>query len=111
MTTADLFVYQGDTPGWTVNVTDEGGTPVDISGYTAKAQIRRAAADADPEVAAEMSAVVQSPFVHLALTASQTAAMTGRYVWDLQLSGAGGEVITIMAGKVTVRAEVTREVA
>jgi hypothetical protein len=111
MNTTDLSVYQGDTPAWTVTVTDDDGTPSDITGYTAKAQIRRAPADADEVVVAEMSATVDSPFIHLSLTAAQTTPMTGRYVWDLELTGPAAEVVTIMHGKVTVKAEVTRSVA
>lgn len=107
----DLQIYQGDTPAWNVTVLADSGSPANIAGYTARAQIRRAPADADAVVAAEMSAVVESPYVHLSLTAEQTTPLTGRYVWDLQLTGPTGEVITIMYGKVAVKAEVTRATA
>lgn len=108
ITRADLSVYQGDTEAWTVTVLNDDGTPADIASYTAAAQIRRAVADSDPVVVADMAAVVVSPVVQLSLTAAQTAAMSGRYVWDLQLTGPAGEILTVMNGKVTVTPEVTR---
>lgn len=108
---ADLELVQGDTASWTVTVTNEDGTPADISTYTAQAQIRRAVADADEVVVADMTTLVESPAVVLALTSAQTTPMSGFYVWDLQLTGSEGEIITIMAGRVKVTAEVTRAVA
>lgn len=108
LTKADLIVYQGDDYGATVLVTNEDGTPADITGYTAKAQIRRAVADSDPEVVAELSATVQSPHVVLGLTHAQTELLTGRYMWDLQLLTDESAIVTIMRGAVKVTNEVTR---
>lgn len=108
MTRQDLDLYQGDDFGATVTVRNEDGTPADISTYTAQAQIRRAVADADPLVIAEITATVESPDIHLALSHDITATLSGRYVWDLQIVSAAGAVTTIMAGKVITTAEVTR---
>lgn len=105
----DIDIYQGDTFAATVTVRNADGTDADITGYTAKAQIRRAVADADPVVVAEMSAVVQSPEIQLALSHDITETLAGRYVWDLQIVSAAGAVTTILAGKVNTTAEVTRE--
>lgn len=110
---ANLDIYQGDDPAWRVTVMTEGSpgvppVPADITGYTASAQIRRAVADVDPVVVATLSATVESPWVHLSLTHTQTALLTGRYVWDLQLTSSGGAITTILEGNVIVQAEVTR---
>jgi hypothetical protein len=104
----DLSVYQGDDHSWVVTVRNQDGTPADITGYTARAQIRRAVADSDPIVVAEMASSVASPVVNLSLTRTQTATMNGRYVWDLQLTSDTGTVTTILAGNVNVKPEVTR---
>jgi hypothetical protein len=54
---------------------------------------------------------VQSPMVLLALTHDQTRVLSGRYVWDLQLTSPAGAITTIVRGNVTVTAAVTRSVA
>lgn len=108
---ANIEPYQGDDWAATVTVYNEDRTLADITTYTAKAQIRLAVADSDPVVAAEMATTVESPYVFLSLTHDQTVLLSGRYVWDLQLLSATGQIITILAGKVQVKAEVTRSVA
>ena len=105
----DLAIYQGDTFSATVTIRNVDGTPADISGYTAQAQIRRAVADADPVVEVEMSATVESPQVHLSIPHDETVGLTGRYVWDLQIIDGSGAITTVLAGKVIVTSEVTRE--
>jgi hypothetical protein len=108
MTRSDLSIYQGDDYSAIVTVRNADGTPADISGYTALAQIRRAPADADSVVVQTMTTVVASPNINLSLTNAQTQALTGRYVWDLQIISSTGAITTILAGRVTVTAEVTR---
>lgn len=107
---ANLDIYQGDDPAWRVTVmtTDSPPVPADITGYTASAQIRRAVADVDPVVVATIATTVTSPNVFLSLTHTQTALLSGRYVWDLQLTAPGGGVSTILKGNVIVTSEVTR---
>jgi hypothetical protein len=108
---ANLDIYQGDDPAWRVTVMTTANTPADITGYTASAQIRRAVADVDPVVVATLATTVTSPDVFLSLTHTQTALLSGRYVWDLQLTSAGGAVTTILEGNVIVTSEVTRAAA
>src|SRR5262245_51067592 len=106
---AHLYVYQGDDYAATVTVSNGDGTPADLSGYTAKAQIRRDVADVQPQVAAELSCTIDSPNIYLALTHDQTAALSGTLKWDLQLTEtASGVITTILAGSVPDTQEVTR---
>ena len=109
MTTADLSIYQGSDYAAEVTILlGDDNAPADLTGYTAKAQIRRAVADADPVVVADMATAIQSPQVLLSLTHDQTQELNGRYVWDLRLIGTAEEVITVVRGKVIVTPEVTR---
>jgi len=108
LSTADLTVYQGSDYAATVTILLDPNLPADLSGYAAQAQIRRAVADSDPVVVADMKTSIQSPYVILAMTHTQTKPLNGRYVWDLRLIGTASEVITVMKGKVIVTAEVTR---
>ena len=108
LTNSNIDIYQGDDYAATVTVYNADGTPADITDYTARAQIRRAVADAEPVVTAEFTAVVQSPEIQLSLSHDVTAVLGGRYVWDLQIVSEAGTVTTILAGKVIAIAEVTR---
>lgn len=111
MTRADLSIYQGDDYGVTVTVRNADGTPADLTGYTVLAQVRREVADMDSSVDAEFSVNITSPTINLSLSHSQTQALSGRYVWDLQVVSSAGIVTTIMAGKIGVTAEVSRVAA
>lgn len=105
---ADHALYQGDDYTALITVRNADGSAADITGYTALAQIRRDVADADATVAATFTAAVSSPHVLLSLTNAQTRALSGKYVWDLQLTSAAGLIATILKGKVSVEAEVSR---
>lgn len=105
---ADLAIYQGDDYAAEVTVRDAAKVPVDITGYTAQAQIRRKTADDDEIVVATFAATVVTTKVFLALTHTQTTSLKGRYVWDLQIISPGGAITTILEGSVIVTAEVTR---
>lgn len=106
----NLSVYQGDDYGAIVTVKDGTGADADISTYTARAQIRRNYADLEPAVLIEIAVTVASPEINLAITHDQTRSLTGKAVWDLQLTSAEGIVTTLLYGAVTLRQEVTREV-
>jgi hypothetical protein len=105
---ADLEIYQGDDFTAVVTIRNQDGTVADITGYTAKAQIRRQIADEDPLVVAEIATSVTSPQVSLSLTHTQTTLLQGRYKWDLQLTTPTGEIDTVLAGTVITTAEITR---
>jgi hypothetical protein len=107
----DLALYQGDDYGAWVNVFHPDQTVADLTGYTAQAQIRTAVADQQPAVTAEFTTAVVLPNqVSISLTHAQTVQFTGQnYRWDMQLTSAAGEIVTILAGKVMVTQEVTRE--
>ncbi len=104
----DLAIIQGDDFAGVVTVRNEDGTNADITGYSAKAQIRRGVADDDPVVAVDITTVVASPSVNLAIPHATTATMSGDYVWDLQLTTPTGAIITVIRGKAKVTMEVTR---
>lgn len=108
MTNGNLDIYQGDDFAAVVTVYNEDNTPADITGYTALSHIRRAVADADPVIVATVATLVDSPDVNLSLTADQTEPLQGQYVWDLQLTGPTGGIVTVIRGKAIVTPEVTR---
>src|SRR5262245_2750693 len=105
---ADLLLFQSDDYSGTVTVYASDGTPANITGYTALAQIRRAVADQEPVVAVTIGTTITSPNVALAIPGAQTKTLSGQYVWDLQLTSPTNIVTTVVKGKVKVELEVSR---
>lgn len=110
--TADLVVYQGDTFARRVAFQFADGSPLDLTGQTATAQIRRTAAAA--EVLLDLTCEITDALggeVTIRATAEETGGLApgdSAGVWDLQLTGEEG-VRTYLRGKVQVGAQVTRE--
>jgi hypothetical protein len=108
--TVNLTVDQGST--WSQDVQWKTGTPataVNLTGYTARAQVRRTASAADVVVSLTCAITAATGTTTLSLTAAQTSALTaGRYVYDLELVSAGGLVTRLCQGAFVVSAEVTR---
>ena len=107
---ADLLLYQGDDWAAIVRVYLPNNEPAELTGYTARAQIRRASADADPIVAYSFAPVVQMSDIILSVPAASSALLQGSYLWDLELLTPEPDVVTstILRGNVQVVAEVTR---
>jgi hypothetical protein len=103
----DLSVYQGDDIFLDVIVTDPGtGDPIDLTGYTPKAQIRTT--PPDPTVLAEFGCTIAANVIHLHLLATDAAALAATASWDCQITSPTGIVRTLVYGLVKPVAEVTR---
>lgn len=108
---ADLAIYQGDDYAGLVQVYDGTSTiPANLTGYSARAQVRFGPADQYPQPAVLITTAVDGPAgtVSLAIPAAQTSTLVGNYQWDLELIQPDGNVQTVLAGKVVVTKEVTR---
>jgi hypothetical protein len=102
-------VYQGDDFAALVTVNNADGTPANITGYTAQAQIRADVADNEPTILITITATVTSPNVNLFIPHASTAGVAGgTYVWDLQIKDGSGLITTVVAGKAVITPEVTR---
>lgn len=93
---------------------DSTGTPVDLSNYTAKLQVRRSASS--PDVLFEMSTangrisiIPSTGKVILIFKSTDTSPLTwkqGKY--DLDLISAAGTVKRLLQGSITISPEITR---
>lgn len=103
-----LALYRGDSYKWTLKVWQDSNktVPYDLTGSTSKAEIRTAAAGV---LITSMNVVVTPPNILVAtLTAANSLLLTKTGgVWDLQVTTAGGDVQTLVAGAVTVTMDVT----
>ncbi len=109
MKASTLDIYQGDDYRAVVNVTHNGDA-APLTGFTApSAQLRRDVADIDTGTPdASFTCAIVGSTVTMYLAHAITAALSGCYVWDLQVTGPGGDIITIARGPAHVTQEVTR---
>lgn len=107
--TQNLTITRGDTEVIVVTMKDSAGVAINITGRTYRAQVRTTK-DAG-SVAASFTCVVTSAVngeVTGTMSAVSSAALAaGKYYWDFEETNAG-VVTTILAGSVTVLADVSR---
>jgi hypothetical protein len=105
----DIKIMRGDTEVFNITVTDSAGAAVNLTGDVFTSQIRYNRDDSS--VAASFTCVVTDPIagqVSLTLPAATSATLvSGTAYWDLQRNDSG-VITTIVAGKCTILADVTR---
>lgn len=105
---ANLFIDQGATYATKLNITDANGAAVDLTGYTAGAQIRKHYSSSN-STSFSVSVTAATGVVVLQLSANTTANLTaGRYVYDVELVDGSGRISRIIEGIVTISPNVTR---
>ena len=109
VTRTDLAIQQGADYAATVTVEYIDGTAVDLTGWSAKAQLRNGSADCNPEVIYEIGTTISLPDqVILNIPHVTTATLKGRYAWDLDLTSPEDAITTVLAGNANVTPEITR---
>ena len=112
--TLDLFVEQGATFSYTLTLTDSAGAPVNLTGYTARMQMRRSVQSPDILISLTTAngRLVITPLtgvITMTISATDTAALNFQSaVYDLEIESAGGIVTRLIEGKVRLSLEVTR---
>lgn len=103
----NLVIDQGTTFTTTLTVNDDAGNPINLSTYTTAGQIRKHYTSSN---SVSFTATANSSgVITLSLTANATSNLTaGRYVYDIELTTAGGVVSRIVEGIVTITPQVTR---
>jgi hypothetical protein len=107
-TKANIIIDQGTTFSTTINLTDEDELPVNLTGYTGDAEIRKHYTSSNSQSFSVSLGGIAGTIV-LSLTALQTANLAaGRYVYDVEITSSSNTVSRIVEGIVTVTPEVTR---
>jgi len=112
--TYDLICEQGATFQRTLVWQDETETPINLTGYSARMQVRPSIKSTEVviELTTANGRIVLYPAlgkIELLLTAVQTAALTAKQcVYDLELVSASGHVTRLLQGAFTITPEVTR---
>lgn len=112
--THDILIEQGATFQLNLVWKDSGGTPINLTGYTARMQVRQKIADTNPLLSftTENGAITLGGALGtIAITglATLTDALTVKSgVYDLELVSPGGIVTRLIEGAVTITPQVTR---
>lgn len=105
---ANIVIDQGSTFQTTVNVTDVDENVVNLTGYSANAQMRKHYTS----LTSYQFTTTISPalgVVTLAMTANTTNTIApGRYMYDCELTDPNGAITRLIEGIVTVTPGVTR---
>jgi hypothetical protein len=109
---ANIVIDQGATFNTELNLTDNNGNPLDLTGYTAEGQIRKWYTSSN---ATSFTVSIPSPTtgtIYLSLTANQTGNLWyGRYVYDIITVDSANTVTRVVEGIATVTPEVTQYAA
>jgi hypothetical protein len=104
---ANITIDQGADFSTEISVTDDNGDPVNLTGYSAAAQLRKHYTSST--FTAFVANVNVSGTVTLTMNAATSSNVTaGRYVYDCELTSSGNVVSRLVEGIVTVTPQVTR---
>ena len=105
----NLFIDQGTTFSANVTVKDNTNTVRDLTGYTARSQMRRSHYSANSTAFTATIGTPTSGNVTLSLTDAVTANLKpGRHVYDVEIISSANVIERVYEGIVTVYPEVTR---
>lgn len=105
---ANITIDQGTSFATTIDVTDEEGNIVDLTGFTGAAQMRKHYTSGTA-FTFNVAITAATGEVTLSFSANSTSNMSpGRYVYDCELTDSGGLVSRLVEGIVTVTPGVTR---
>jgi len=106
----NIVVKQGDTFNFSCVISTD-GVPWNLTGYTCKLQVRKSASSTTKELnLSDTSGMTLSSVGKITATASSTlmtAISTGRLVYDLEVTSAGGEKTTLLSGRFIVSTQVS----
>ena len=108
---ANLYIDQGTDYTVTVDVTTGAGEALNLTGYTAAAQMRKTYASSAVTATFTTSIVAAAGQVLLSLSDTQTAAISdGRYVYDMTITDDASPAVTtrVVEGQAVITPGVTR---
>lgn len=105
---ANLVIDQGADFVTTINVTDDEGDPVDLTGYSGASQFRKHYTSITA-YSFIVAANTSNGMVTLSMNAETSNTIpAGRYVYDCELTDQNGKKSRLVEGIVTITPQVTR---
>lgn len=107
-TRTNIIIDQGATYQTVITIADANNIPIDLTGYTGNSVIKKAYSSLNVATTFTVSVNGVLGQVSLSLTANQTAnIVAGRYVYDVKLTDAIGNITRIAEGIATINPRVT----
>ena len=110
-TISNIFIDSGADYTTTVTVTDSSGSALDLTGYTAAAQIRKTYESSSATVAftVAFNSDRTTGKIDISLTGAQTAPIAqGRYVYDVLITSGASAKTRVVEGIATFNPRVTQ---
>jgi hypothetical protein len=109
----DITAEQGANYTATLTYRDSANTLINITGYTARMQVRKTIGSATPYLSLTNTSGITlggaAGTVAIAISAATLASVpAGNYVYDLELISGAGVVVRLISGDFIVTGEVTR---
>lgn len=108
----DIIIEQGATFTRTVTWKDEAETPINLTGYSARLQMRESVDATSTFLSLTSGSGITlggtAGTILIEISATDTAALTQSGVYDLELVSGAGVVTRLLQGSVTLSKEVTR---
>ena len=106
---ANIFIDQGTDFAIQVDLTDTVGDVLNLTGFTATAQLRKTY---DSTTKTDFTAIIANATtgrLQISLTPVQTGALSaGRYVYDVEITDSSGIITRVVEGQVEITPGVTR---
>ena len=108
----NFIVKQGETFSKQITWNDEAGSPINLTGYTARMFLKRAVTDTTSlfdltTINSRITLGGVAGTILLSISATDTATLTGEYVYDLELVD-GSAIKRLLQGRIKIDDEVTR---
>ena len=108
-TISNIYIDQGSGFSNTITVTGADGNVLDLTGYSAAAQMRKSYGSS---TAYTFTTSIPSPAegkVRIAFTSTDTDAIPGgRYLYDVEITSSGGSKTRVIEGIVVVTPQITK---
>lgn len=113
--TYHITIEQGSNFELVITWKDEDGELIDLTGYTARMQVRREFSDSSAMLSLTtengritLGGVLGTITISVPASVTSTLSWQGKALYDLELVSSGGQVTRLLKGKVTLELEVTR---
>jgi hypothetical protein len=108
-TISNLVIDQGTTFSSIISLTQQDGTPMNLTGYTVKSQFRKSyqSSSATSFTASVYDATAGKIRLQLVPT-DTTSIQAGRYLYDIELTSGSGEKSRALEGLVILTPEITK---
>ena len=115
MENVNLTAVRGDSFIKTLTFTDSSGNAIDITGWKVYFTIKEDESDSDDDALIKKDITSHSDptngKTNIEVEATDTNSLLGVYYYDIQVKKGSGEIFTVMKGKITFKADITRRVS